>query len=491
MPKYTATYSPEDNKLRLYVENNERLDAETYEKVRAAGFIYAPVQKLFVAPRWTPSREDLLAEMAGEIYAEESTLAERAMAKAERLDNLAVKNAAKADAFSAAAARIASRREFGQPILIGHHSERAARKDQARIESAARAAIKCADAVRYWNWKAEGVERHANRKNCDRTRANRIAGLLKDLRDNQRHINHGHIVLRLWEKVAAITDPEQQQKAAEYYAGAHLKTGATNDRKAYDDLRTGAATPAQIIERGMAAGNHWANGTKSARWIEHTLNRLAYEQGEQGEVELFTGTITPVILQTFARTHGAESPKARKEDDFFILSSPIPLPCHIGDGCELALEADEWRALMQACGYAVEVKERRKSSAPKAASLLNPAREQAEKLQALWNTQQAEKSAQAVPVEVLEMTQAQYTANSGGSYSKYETLAIGETGERSHTVWRNMERVLSSPPVFRVRVAHGGGFYSAWRVIVITDAKQHDLPLDFDTLNKPRAEVAA
>lgn len=30
-----ATYSPEDNKLRLYSEN--RLDSETYEKVRAAG----------------------------------------------------------------------------------------------------------------------------------------------------------------------------------------------------------------------------------------------------------------------------------------------------------------------------------------------------------------------------------------------------------------------------------------------------------------------
>ena len=44
----TATYSPEDNKLRLY--SATRLDKETYARVRAAGFIYAPKQELFVAP---------------------------------------------------------------------------------------------------------------------------------------------------------------------------------------------------------------------------------------------------------------------------------------------------------------------------------------------------------------------------------------------------------------------------------------------------------
>ncbi len=37
---YTATYSPEDNKLRLYA--SERLDAETYAKVKKAGFSWAP-----------------------------------------------------------------------------------------------------------------------------------------------------------------------------------------------------------------------------------------------------------------------------------------------------------------------------------------------------------------------------------------------------------------------------------------------------------------
>lgn len=51
MSEYTATYSPEDNKLRLYCLH--RLPKELYDRVRGAGFIWAPKQDLFVAPMWT------------------------------------------------------------------------------------------------------------------------------------------------------------------------------------------------------------------------------------------------------------------------------------------------------------------------------------------------------------------------------------------------------------------------------------------------------
>lgn len=52
---YTATYSPDDNKLRLYASS--RLDAETFAKVKAAGFKWAPKQELFVAPAWSSFKE--------------------------------------------------------------------------------------------------------------------------------------------------------------------------------------------------------------------------------------------------------------------------------------------------------------------------------------------------------------------------------------------------------------------------------------------------
>lgn len=79
---YRATYSPDDNKLRLYAAS--RLDPETYKKVHDAGFRWAPRQALFVAPAWTPGREDVLLSLAGEIEDEDSTLAERQEARAER-----------------------------------------------------------------------------------------------------------------------------------------------------------------------------------------------------------------------------------------------------------------------------------------------------------------------------------------------------------------------------------------------------------------------
>lgn len=127
---YTATYSPEDNKLRLYASS--RLDKETYERVKAAGFKWAPKQELFVAPMWTPSREDLLLELAGEIGDEDKSLVERQEERAERFEDYSESRKADAEAAHKAVHAISDNIPFGQPILVGHHSERRARKDAAR-----------------------------------------------------------------------------------------------------------------------------------------------------------------------------------------------------------------------------------------------------------------------------------------------------------------------------------------------------------------------
>src|ERR1041384_6450701 len=92
-PNYhlTATYCPDDNKLRLY--SLTRLDAETYARVKAEGFKWAPKQDLFVAPCWTPSREDLLLELCGEIDDEDTSLVDRAEQRAERFEDYSDKRA--------------------------------------------------------------------------------------------------------------------------------------------------------------------------------------------------------------------------------------------------------------------------------------------------------------------------------------------------------------------------------------------------------------
>jgi hypothetical protein len=128
-----ATYSPEDNKLRLYAET--RLDPELYARVKAAGFIWAPKQDLFVAPMWTPGREDLLIELCGEVGDEDTSLIDRAEERAERFEDYSDKRGKDAERARAGVSAITDHIPLGQPILVGHHSEKHARKDAARIEN--------------------------------------------------------------------------------------------------------------------------------------------------------------------------------------------------------------------------------------------------------------------------------------------------------------------------------------------------------------------
>jgi len=261
MTTYTATYSPEDNKIRIYASS--RLDAETYARVKEAGFKWAPKQELFVAPKWTPAREDLAIELAGEIEAEEMTLAERAAMKAERLDNLASKRNREAVALHDHANELSQAFYMGQPILIGHHSERKARKTQERMHGAMSKAVKAEKLANYWLYRAEGVERFANMKNNPRVRANRIKTLLAELRDLQRGINSGHKALELWEK---FDTAEKIMWAVENTNGDTLGIpwGVYSKRHETDML--------ELREKCIAGLKLRTEGPTRKRWIEHILN---------------------------------------------------------------------------------------------------------------------------------------------------------------------------------------------------------------------------
>mgnify|MGYP000987921763 CR=1 FL=1 len=127
----TATYSPEDNKLRFYPF--ARLSKEDYQRAKDAGFSWAPRQELFVAPMWTPARENLMLKWCGEVGDEDRTLMERAEDRADRFDGYSERRSQEADAARARVKSISDGIPFGQPILVGHHSERRARKDAQRI----------------------------------------------------------------------------------------------------------------------------------------------------------------------------------------------------------------------------------------------------------------------------------------------------------------------------------------------------------------------
>jgi hypothetical protein len=191
----TATYSPEDNKLRLSATS--RLDPETYARVKAAGYSWAPRQGIFVAPAWSPEREDLALELAGEIEDEDSTLVERAEERAERFEDYSGKRASEAASAHAAVERIAGGVPLGQPILVGHHSERHARKDAQRIENGMRRAVRLFDTARYWTDRAAGAVRAAKYKERPDVRARRIKGLEADERKTLRSKESAERMLKL------------------------------------------------------------------------------------------------------------------------------------------------------------------------------------------------------------------------------------------------------------------------------------------------------
>ncbi len=290
----TATYSPEDNKLRLY--SVARLSPELYARVKAAGFSFAPRQELFVAPMWTPGREDLLLELCGEIDDEDTSLVERAEERSERFSEYSEHRAADADRAQKAVAAIADNIPFGQPILVGHHSERRARRDAQKIENGMRRAIKMWDTANYWTDRAAGAIRNAKHKERPDVRARRIKGLEADKRKRERTTKEAEMWLKLWTDGANEQDQELQKKVARKLAGVcHMtlprkegdRQDFTGSPTAYDVLREEPSTlfaPRTLEEVFAAAQTSYPRGIAyQARWIAHYENRLAYERAMLAE----------------------------------------------------------------------------------------------------------------------------------------------------------------------------------------------------------------
>lgn len=287
---YTATYSPEDNKLRLYTST--RLDKGTYLRVKAAGFSWAPKQELFVAPAWAPNREDLLVELAGEIGDEDTSLVERAEERAERFEEYKESRIEDAERARDAVSSIADNIPMGQPILIGHHSERRARKDAEKIENGMRRTVKMWETARYWEQRAAGAIRHAKYLERPDVRARRIKGLEADLRKQDKEKQQAEMWLKLWTDCKNETDAELQKGVAMRLASMcwlHLpfkegdKEGWQHSPTAYDTLeesRHPTLYVARTREEVFAAAleTYPRQIAHHERWMAHLTNRLTYER---------------------------------------------------------------------------------------------------------------------------------------------------------------------------------------------------------------------
>lgn len=262
MNRFTATYSPEDNKLRL--SSASRLEPALYLKVKEAGFRWAPKQEVFVAPMWTPEREDLLLELAGEVGDEDTSLADRAEQRAERFEEYRESRLGDAESARKAVAAIADNIPLGQPILVGHHSEKHARRDAQRIEDGMRRAVRMWDTAQYWKSRAAGALRHARYKERPEVRHRRI----KTLGADKRRMERQRSALNGWRMFWAAEDLTRE-KAVE-----RLRYGYGDDAL-HKSLKADEVTLEQVVEQKAKAYGRAIEQVD--RWIAHYDNRITYE----------------------------------------------------------------------------------------------------------------------------------------------------------------------------------------------------------------------
>lgn len=466
----TATYSPEDNKLRFYPD--ARLDSDVYARVKAAGFRWAPKQELFVAPKWTPGREDFLLELCGDIGDEDYSALDRSADRAERFGSYRDKRRAEAgdhaDNFD------------GGPAAHGYQSQARAERAARRHDRQRTSAISQWSKAEYWQERTAGVISHALYKAKPGVRRKRILRIESELRG----------------EVASYT-PAHDPPLVSIHRG-------------WDDEE-----PSPHVWVGpKGRGGQWvkvasleARKSRSTRWVAHYELRLAYERsmleaegGSAAEVEMepggFFGNHQICKVNKSPATGrvvsvGIWGPHPWRTDG---QGKPIMGPRTVNierfGADAYRAPTDDEREAYRTTQSARRAASKQGKGAPK---LLNPTDEDAQRLQAIWNARGAALHTKHRrhcpdpynPTECRRMTQAQYSAISKGSYSVCETVAVCVDGYRP----RNSK---PAEIAFRIRKRFAGGSWTgqADAVVIITDKPQKPLPLDWEAVENPAQERA-
>lgn len=506
---HSATYCPQDDKIRLYL--SYKVGKDEWKRLTDAGFSWTMKQDCNLAAVWTPGREDIALELAGELDDEDTPREERAANRAERFEGYLGKREDEADA-------LADRYEAG-PSVHGNQSAARAERARARHDRLGSKAVTQWEKAEYWQRRTAGVIGHALYLERPAVRHRRIKGILSDIRGREKGQRESQERYDRWVAIAAMTDTAAQDVAAEI---------AANHCHAYDfvhpsqpdrrptslwSLVDQSQPPEKRITGAQAAAlylGRYKNPTQwENRWLHHLQMRQAYEvqmlaaQGgtladevtmEAGgfigtsQIQKVTkdanGTVSKVYFWGPSRWN--RDPNAPQELHGITAESLKP-------GSYRA-PTDEERAAFLA------VKKAKSAAKPKGPSLINPTLEAAQRLQDLWNAEAlaryntTKRYAPFIASEVRVMDQAHYTANSGGTYSNLETREIRCTGEVVHNsnMWTADGASKKAIPIAcRLRLApstdrNGHSWYAPPCVIVISDKPQADLPT-FKPYTAPKA----
>lgn len=519
---HTATYCPEDNKLRLYPAS--RLDKETYNRVKAAGFKWAPKQEIFVAPAWSCQREDLLLDLCEYIGDEDYSPEERAADRAERFAGYQEKRFGEAvdaaDTFEAG------------PAAFGHQNAARAQRQADRHDRSRRHAINQWGKAEYWQQRTAGVIAHALHKSSPEVRRSRLVRLEAEQRKHAASVEKAR---KVWDAVQKcltldglddrlemVVREEQLQKASPALkliysiANGHChcfdyQHPRNPDRKtSLYSLLTDPVDPITAREAVSlwldGAADPYDTDSYAARWSSHYALRISYETamlanegGIVGELNIEVGgwidtsanyrwehLIAIDGWSQIIRVH--RSPKTKRVTSVTCLGRDrwgYNDPEEREKIREITIDIERmgheaYRAPTddERAKFATAEKARKKAKAeakPKAPPTINPTMEEARKLQQIWNEAAAasanrSRSTIPQPSEIVAITQAQYSANSKGTYARCEIVEVTEK------LVRTDRRGAGRVGCFRVRVTSGAGFYGADRVIVLTDKPQTAIP---------------
>lgn len=264
---HTATYDPLDDKIRIYLSH--RLSAEDYAPVKAAGYHSAPKQGCVFA-FWSPKAEDLALELCGEIGDEDTSLVDRAEARAERFEDYSDSRKDEAERAHKAVSAIADGIPLGQPILVGHHSERHARRDAAKIENGMRRAVNAWKTSEYWKDRAASALAHAKYKELPGVRARRIKTLEAELRKS----------IASYTPLVTKDRPKPQVCMQQKWSECYPHDGSSLTR----EQREAVPEKPHVWVGPPGRGGNWAavedleaRKAGSQRWEDHLMHRLEYE----------------------------------------------------------------------------------------------------------------------------------------------------------------------------------------------------------------------
>lgn len=295
MLEHYATINYDDGWIRF--EPGYRLDKEEYAAVTKAGLNWKRAEQCFVAP-WSPTLEDFLRQTFSVALEPDNTdLLAVARGRAAYYQQYSDNAAARSQSARKSADALSERFAFGQPILVGHHSEKGARRDKERIAANMDKAIAEGKKSAKWDSRAEATLRHAAARYTPIALARRIEKLQAEVRSHQKTLQQFDDIAAVREKSQALADelmerlffaemtPEQVAASRVYHERwlTFLQARIDVAQALYDESEGLAKDKELPLEIGGAVehrGRYWYPITRvnqKSVTVSHWLGVLAYK----------------------------------------------------------------------------------------------------------------------------------------------------------------------------------------------------------------------